>query len=92
MILRASATQASQTTIFRVLAPASRAKILEMEAGGGDPARLEKRKRPKKLTPAEKLEIIRLYDNPSNFSRKTQRELAVMFQVPIYRTRRKHMP
>ena len=62
MTLPACETQTSQSTIRRLLQPASRAKILEMEAAGIDLACLTKSKIRKHLTLAEKLEIIRLHD------------------------------
>ena len=60
-MLRVFATQSSSTVIRRVLWSGSRAKILEIQAAGGDLECLTKRKIHKHLTLAEKLEIIRLH-------------------------------
>ncbi len=56
-MLRAFATQSSPSDIHYLLQPASRAKILEMEAAGIDLECLTKRKPVTHLTLAEKLDV-----------------------------------
>ena len=76
-------TQVHQQTIWNVLWPDSRAKILELETDGHDPECPEKRKLQKTLTLTDKYQISRLFDE-TNDVHKTQTELADTFQVPMY--------
>ncbi len=83
-MLRVFATQSSSTVIRRVLRSGSRAKILEIQAAGGDLECLTKRNLKTHLILAEKLEIIRLHDEPKRGDCKTKEQLADMFQVPMH--------
>ena len=65
------------------MTPAGRAKVTEREAVGDGPLRRVERQRPKVLTVPQMREVIQLYDDDSAVSKKTHRELALMFQVCI---------
>ena len=78
-ILGAHATQVSRHTIWNVLRPPSRARAQDASGDGKDPLA---RKKSKTLTRGERLEMIRLYDLPSdNVDSKTLQELADKFEA-----------
>ena len=63
------------------MSPAGRAKVLKQDAAGDDAERpVQKRMPATKLTLAQKVEVIELYDE-NVFPRKSQRELALKFEV-----------
>ncbi len=81
-ILGAHATQVSEATVTRVLRPPSRARAEAAYDASGDGKDPPARKKSKTLTRGERLEMIRLYDLPSdNVDSMTLQELADRFEV-----------
>ena len=77
-----SAAQVAFGRIQRILSPAGRARVLEQDATGDGEERPVKTRMPaRRLTLAEKVEVLERYDDPSPAGRKSQRELALKFQV-----------
>jgi hypothetical protein len=75
-------TQVSAGTVTRVLRPASRARAQAAYDASGDGKDPPARNKGKTLTRGERLEMIRLYDLPSdNVDKKTQQELADKFEA-----------
>ena len=69
-------------TICRVLRPSSRARAEAAYDASGDGKDPPARKKSKTLTTGKRLEMIRLYDLPSdNVDSKTLQELADQFEV-----------